>query len=267
MLNYKIMDAHAHIFPEKIAEKAINTIGDYYGTSMIGNGTVSDLLKKGKKAGVSKYLVHSTATSPDQVKPINDFIFHTISKNKSFEGFGALHPDMDDIEKEVYRMISFGIKGVKMHPEFQNFYIDQESMLPIYSAIEGKLPLLIHMGDEKRTTSSPIRLSKILDKFPRLSVIAAHLGGYSMWNQAMEYLIGRDLYLDTSSSLMFLDSSEATRIIKSHGVNRVVFGTDYPMWSHKEELERFLKLDLSYEEQKLILWDNISNLLSLYHNL
>jgi predicted TIM-barrel fold metal-dependent hydrolase len=257
------MDAHVHIFPEKIAAKAVESIGEYYGLSMKGGqGTIQDLLRRGSEAGISRYLVHSTATKPEQVRAINNFIFESITLNDCFTGFGTLYPGMENVEEEVNRMIKMGIKGVKMHPEFQGFYIDEDMMMPIYKAIEGKLPLLLHMGDINKSSSTPARLARILDKFPKLLVIAAHLGGYSMWEEAMEFLVGRNLYLDTSSSLMILKSDEAERIIRTHGVNKVVFGTDYPMWSYEEELDRFFKLNLTERERKLIFWDNINNLLT-----
>ncbi|HHW32394.1 MAG TPA: amidohydrolase [Clostridiaceae bacterium] len=261
-MQYKIMDAHVHIYPDKIADKAVDAISKYYGITMQGSGTISDLLEKGTKAGISRYLVHSTATKPEQVKPINDFISLLISQYDCFTGFGTLHPDMENIEEEIDRMISMGIKGIKMHPEFQEFYLDEDRMIPLYKAVEGRLPLLVHMGDKNKNSSSPARLAKIIDQFPKLQVIAAHLGGYSMWDESLEFLAGKNLYMDTSSSLMILDSTTAEKIIRTHGIDKIVFGSDYPMWSFEEEIDRFLKLKLTETERKMIFWDNINNLLS-----
>lgn len=259
----RIIDAHVHIFPEKIAEKAAESIGNYYGISMYANGTVEELVSNGDKINVDKYIVHSTATKVEQVETINDFIAETQSKNKKFIGFGTLHPGLDDVESEVNRIILLGLKGIKLHPDFQDFNIDDICMMPIYRAIEGKLPVLIHMGDEKKTSSSPERLANIIKIFPRLTVIAAHLGGYQMWEDSMKYLVGKNLYFDTSSSLAILDKEKATDLIKKHGVEKVLFGTDYPMWSHEEELQRFYNLDLTDEERELILWKNASRLLDI----
>ncbi len=259
----KIIDAHAHIYPEKIAKKATKTIGNYYDVPIYGEGTVKDLLNSGKKINVYKYIVHSSATKVEQVSSINDFIWQTISENESLIGFGTLHPGLDDVEYEVNRIINLGLKGVKLHPDFQNFNIDDNSMLPIYSALEGKLPVLIHMGDENRTSSSPERLSVIIEKFPNLTIIAAHLGGYQMWDDSLKYLVGKNIYLDTSSSLAIIDKEKATYIIRKHGVNKILFGSDYPMWSHEEELQRFYSLELTDEERKLILCDNALSLLGI----
>lgn len=259
--SYKIIDTHAHIFPDKIAERAVDSIGNYYGIRMRRSGTVEGLLESGRSIGVSKYVVHSSATNVEQVKAINDYVFSVQSAHPELVGFATLHPDLEDIDQEVERIITMGLHGVKLHPEFQHFSIDDEKMMPLYKAIEGKLPTLVHMGDQNRDTSSPVRLARVLDRFPELVVIAAHFGGYSMWDLSSDYLIGRNLYMDTCSSLPFLDHDRAVLMIRKHGVNKMLFGTDYPMWDHAEELDRFMQLELTEEERRAILHDNAYRLL------
>lgn len=263
MEEYKIIDAHVHIFPEKIVDKAVEAIGNYYGIPMSCKGTVEDLLAGGDKIKVYKYVVHSTATRVEQVEAINNFIAEAQAENKSFIGFGTLHPGLEDVNSEVNRIISLGLEGVKLHPDFQGFNIDDENMIPVYRAIEGKLPVLIHMGDEKKTSSRPERLANVIKMFPNLTVIAAHLGGYQMWGESMQYLLGKNIYFDTSSTLFTLDREKAVDIIRRHGVKKVLFGTDYPMWSHEEELQRFYRLGLTEEEQELILSRNACELLNI----
>lgn len=263
MNNLKIIDMHAHIFPEKIAQKAVEAIGTFYQAPMQGNGTISDLIKSGSSIGVGKYLIHSTATRAEQVSAINTFIAAAQNSNNCLIGFGTLHPDMKDIDSEINRIISLGLKGIKLHPDFQGFNIDDEKMLPTYNALEGKLPLLTHMGDPAKTSSHPKRLAGILDMFPSLTVIAAHLGGYMMWDESIEHLVGRNVYFDTSSSLFILSPEKAVDIIKNHGIEKVLFGSDYPMWSHKEELKRFDKLGLSEKERSMILYENACRLLNI----
>jgi predicted TIM-barrel fold metal-dependent hydrolase len=259
----KIIDIHAHIFPEKIAEKAVKAIGDYYGIKMFGEGTCDALVESGKKINVYKYIVHSTATKVEQVKSINDFIADSAARYDSFIGFGTLHPGLENVDEEVDRIISLGLKGIKLHPEFQRFNIDDQDMLPIYKAAQGKLPILIHTGDENQQSSCPKKLAKIMDMFPDVVFIAAHFGGYSAWDESEKYLLGKNVYFDTSSSLFKLDAKRATEMIRRHGVEKMLFGTDYPMWDHKEELERFLKLDLTDDEREQILWKNAYRLLNI----
>jgi len=262
-LSIPIIDSHAHIFPDKIASKAVWSIGKYYDIPMTGKGTVSDLLTCGSKIGVKRYIVHSTATKADQVTSVNDYINKEKNQNPSFLGFGSLHPDYHDIPAETDRIISLGLRGIKLHPEFQGFNINDESMMPIYQAAEGRLPILIHMGDAEKDSSSPERLLTVLKNFPKLTVIGAHLGGYQKWDFAYKILAGMNLYFDTSSSLPFIKPSIAADIIHKHGADKVLFGTDYPMWLPEEELARFMKLPLTDDEREKILWKNCAKLLSI----
>lgn len=262
-INYDIIDIHAHIFPDKIAEKAVDSIGRYYGVAMRRNGTVNGLLESGRNIGVRKYIVHSSATTVEQVKAINDYVAGVKDAHPEFIGFATLHPALPDIPAEVERIIKLGLKGLKLHPEFQHFTIDDDNMLPIYEAVEGRLPVLIHMGDQNVDSSSPVRLARILDRFPQLVVIAAHFGGYRMWDLSCEYLMDRNVYMDTSSTLDFISPKRAVEMIRRHGVEKMLFGSDYPMWDHSEELDRFLALGLTEEERRAILSGNASELLSV----
>ncbi len=260
---YPIIDIHTHIFPDKVATKAVAATGNYYGVQMYRSGTVNDLLDSGRQIDVRKYVVHSSATIARQVRSINDYVCSVAASNSELIGFATLHPGLEDIRDEVGRIIAMGLKGIKLHPDFQNFAIDDEDMLPIFEAIEGRLPVLIHMGDVNSDASSPIRLARILDKFPGLVVIAAHFGGYQMWDLSCRHLIGKRLYMDTSSSLAYISPEKAVDMIRRHGVDKMLFGSDYPMWDHKEELERFLRLELTEEERRAILFSNAKKLLEL----
>lgn len=254
---YKIIDAHAHIFPEKIAEKAVKSIGDFYGIPMDGCGTAEMLIESGAEINVSKYLVCSTATKAEQVLPINDFIFDECNKHADkFVGFATLHPDMENLESEFERIVSRGFKGIKLHPDFQNFNIDDEKALAIYRLCEGKLFVLFHTGDARYDFSHPKRLANVASKFPDLKCIAAHFGGYQNWDDAYSVYDSKNIFMDTSSSLFELSAQKAVAFIEKFGVSQFFFGTDFPMWRHKEELARFLALGLSRADNQAILYDN-----------
>ncbi|MGI6199297.1 MAG: amidohydrolase family protein [Christensenellales bacterium] len=262
-MQQRIIDAHAHIFPEKIVRKAVVSIGDFYDIPMDGVGSSEDLLRSGGMIGVEKYIVHSVATKPSQVVSINSFIAQQMRLHPEFIGFATLHPYMDDLQAEVERAEQLGLRGIKLHPDFQAFHIDEPRAMALYRAIEGKLPLQIHMGDETRDFSEPVRLARVLDKFPDLTVIAAHFGGFSVWEDAKEYLVGRDVYFDTSSSLFKLPAQEAEQIMHDHGMEKMLFGTDYPMWLHRQELERFMQLRLTEQQRRMVLYDNAAKLLGV----
>ena len=258
-----VIDFHAHIYPAKIAEKATKAIGDFYNTSMAWNGSIDELISSGSKIGVEKYIVHSTATKAAQVVSINDFIIGEVKKESRFVGFGTVHPDFADFEPEMKRIKAEGLKGIKLHPDFQNFQIDSQTMDPIYEVLSSlNMPILVHAGDIRYDFSGPARIANVLDKHPKLKVIAAHFGGYTEWESSFEHLAGRDVWFDTSSTLWKLDVETARKIMAKHGVDKFLFGSDFPMWDHLDEMMRFEQLGLFGEDKDLVLYKNAENLLA-----
>lgn len=201
------------------------------------------------------------------MESINNFISRSVKKfPDNFIGFAAMHPDYPDIKKEIDRAVSFGLRGIKLHPDFQQFCIDDPKAMKIYEAAEGRMPILIHTGDSRYQWSKPERLAKVLEAFPKLDVIAAHFGGWSEWDSAVSVLGGRkygNLWTDCSSSLYAISPEHAKLIIDSYGADRVLFGTDYPMWIAAEELKRFSEIPLTCREREMILHKNAENLLKL----
>ncbi len=195
-------------------------------------------------------MISSTATSPHQVISINNFLADISHKYTNFLSFGTIHPEFPSPKAEIERLIALGLKGIKLHPDCQKYAIDHPLMFPIYEALEDRLPVLFHVGDNRMDYSSPLRLAKILSNFPKLTVIAAHLGAYGVWDDCGKILLGKNVYIDTSSALMFMDKKKAINIIRTHGTDKVLFGTDYPMWIPNIELKRFLSLGLTKAENK-----------------
>ena len=258
-----IIDFHAHIYPAKIAMRATQAIGDFYNAPIAYHGSISELIASGNKIGVERYIVHSTATKPDQVVSINDFIIGETTKEPRFTGFGTLHPDFQDTRAELERIAAKGLKGIKLHPDFQRFEVDAPKMDAVYEQIEAAgLPVLVHAGDSRYDFSGPRRIARVLDRHPELMVIAAHFGGYTEWDESLEVLAGRDLWFDTSSTFWKIAPEVANRIVVKHGTSRFLFGSDFPMWDHEEELRRFLALGLSESENRAILHDNAAALLA-----
>lgn len=257
-MKYEIIDSHSHIFPDKIAEKASNSIGNFYSLAMSSKGTTSSLLEQGKAAGISRFVVHSTATAPKQVKDINRYIINQCNTHPELIGYMTLHPDMSECEiiDEMSYCINNGIKGIKLHPDFQAFNIDDPRAMKIYYNAQGVLPILFHTGDKRYEYSKPIRLARVARDFPKLTVIGAHFGGYSRWDETHCYKGLKNVYMDTSSSLMFMSPLEAKKFIDYFGAEWFFFGVDYPMWRADEELERFMAIPLTEEQRKMILADN-----------
>lgn len=251
-----VYDVHAHIFPDKIAEKAAHSIGAFYdGFHMDCDGSVDGLIRAGDRAGISRFLVHSVATTPAQIHNVNAFIAAQVkARPDRFIGFGSLHPDMQDVEAGVQSIIDLGLHGVKLHPDIQTFLLDDRRAVSMFRAMaERGLPALVHTGDYRYAYSQPERMAHVLDQVPDLKVICAHLGGWSVWKEAWRVLAGRpNVWVDTSSSLYALEPEEAARIIRRYGADRAFFGTDYPMWDPEEEMARFLRLPLTDGEREQI---------------
>lgn len=257
-----IIDSHAHIFPDKIAARAADGISSFYNMRVRFDGTVGSLLEINREAGVDRTIVQSVATVQEQVHNINNFVSEQVKLHpQELIGFGALHPDFPGIEAETERIISLGLKGIKLHPDFQQFNVDDPKAFPIYEAAEGRLPILFHVGDSRYDFSSPKRLYNVMKRFPKLTIIGAHLAGWTKWDEAAELFSGGVIYADLSSSLYAMTPEHAAELIRKIGTRRVMFGTDYPMWSAVEELERFRRLPLTAEEQEDILYKNALRLL------
>ena len=260
----EIIDIHCHIYPDDIAEKAAQSVRDFYQINGANtDGTVGQLLERGAQAGISRYVVLPVAIRPDRVHGINDFILEQARQHDCFIGFGTVHAAMDNIGDEAHRIMDIGLRGIKMHPDSQRFPIDDPRLFPMYDAVQGKIPVLLHMGDRRYNYSHPIKLQKILKLFPRLQVIAAHFGGYSMQETACELLRDTNCIMDVSSSIMFMKEGEAERYIRIYGAERLAYGTDYPLWDPVQEVERFLSLNISDEEKEQIAYKTAKRIFNL----
>ncbi len=263
---YTIIDAHCHIYPEKIALKAAKGTGDFYDETPACSGTLDELIEKGTAAGIGHFVVQSVATTPAQVKKINDFIMQQVEKNPLLlTGLGTLHPECEDIEDEVIRIQSMGLKGVKLHPDIQRFKLDDERCHAIYESCEkAGLPILIHTGDKRYDFSNPDRLEPILKTYKHLVIIGAHLGGWSVWEEACEKLYPyENLMVDCSSTLSYISTSLSKQLIRRYGAERVLFGTDYPLHMPGNEMKLFQKLELTKSECQVILNENAKRIFGI----
>ena len=260
----KVADFHAHIFPDKLADKAAGSIGNFYGVKIERTASVDVLVAEETKAGVSRCVVSNSAVTPKQVHNINNFISGAITAHPNFIGFGSIFPGMDGFEEELDRMLALGLRGVKIHPDFQKLAIDDPSAIETYRAMARRgMPVLFHMGDYRYDFSSPERLTNLLRKAPDLQVIAAHFGGWGAWERSLAHPQPENVLYDTSSSLGMTDHDTIMRLFDKLGTERFLFGSDFPMWSPKEELGRFLALGFDDETNETILYGNFMKLFGL----
>ncbi len=246
----QLIDIHTHIYPPAIARKAADSIREFYQLEGVNemDGTADTLLKRGDAAGIDRFVILPVAVRADRTRHINDFILEQAATQPRFIGFGTIHAGMDNIVQEAEYIMDKKLKGIKMHPDTQGFSIDDPRLFPVYETIQDKLPVVLHMGDTRYDFSHPARLRRVLELFPRLQVLAAHFGGYSMYQTAKEYLYDKECVFDVSSSLMFMDDGVAERYINLYGAERMAFGTDYPLWDPVKETKRFLELKLTDEQ-------------------
>jgi predicted TIM-barrel fold metal-dependent hydrolase len=265
MKKYRIIDSHCHVYPDKIAQKASDATATFYELPPSLDGRISTLLEHGERAGIEHFIVQSVATTPKQVSSINNFIAQAVAESGGrFTGLGTLHPDSEDMKADVDEIIALGLKGVKLHPDIQKVKLDDLRMHKMYELCEGRLPMLLHTGDCRYDNSNPNRLIPILEKYPSLTVIGAHFGGWSIWEEATKQLYTyKNFLVDCSSSLYAISKEKAKELILAYGTDRVLFGTDYPLWTPEEEIERFMSLDLTDEQREDILYNNTAKLFNI----
>ncbi len=260
----KYIDVHAHVFPKNIAWKVISQLETYYGSRWEGTGETDDLEQSMKKSGISRAVIFSSATKPAQVEAINNFIASEQNLHPDlFLGFGTMHQDYENYRDELKRMRDLGLHGLKFHPDFQKFFVDSPRMMRVYEAAGPGMPLLFHIGDWKSDYSSPYRLARVVERFPELTIIAAHMGGYSEWDEARRYLIGKPIWMDISSTIPYLGAEETKKLVLAHGTDRVLFASDYPAVRHERAVGDVLSLGLSPEDNEKIFHLNAERLLGI----
>jgi len=262
----KLIDAHTHIFPDAIAARAAQNVGDYYGLPMEGNGTAAMLKARAPKGVDCRFIISAAAMKAKNVVAGNNFLLECAKEDSAFIPFGSFHPDMGETETiaEIERIAEAGVYGIKLHSDFQHLYIDEPRLMPMYrKCAELGLPILFHVGDPNTDYSTPKRMYNLCNAVPSLKVIAAHLGGYSMWQDAYKYLVGTNVYMDCSESVPYISDEDTYKLIKAHGVNRVMFGSDYPVFCTDTAYSLIEKLPFTAEEKEMLYHGTAEELLGI----
>ncbi len=262
-----VVDIHTHVFPEDLAARAVGSLVERGGLRPRYDGTIGGLLADMDRTGVSVSVLQPVATRPGQVVGINDWTASLISPR--IVGFGGMHPDFPDPHLEIARMAALGLKGIKFHPDFQQFRPDEERMRPIYdAAAEHGLVILFHAGEDpnySEWSGTPAAFRRVLAEHPGLTVILAHMGGYRMWEQVADHLLGENCYLDTAYTFGHLEPREYGELIRAHGADRILFGSDGPWTDAARGIEALAELGLTDDDREAILWRNAARLLDLGH--
>jgi hypothetical protein len=262
----RIIDFHTHIFPDHLAERAMKTLSETSGNMPhFHDGTKSGLLASMDAAGIDQSVLLPVATRPEQVRSINASCADLFSKRTV--PFGTLHPRAEDPEAEILFLKSLDVKGIKLHPEYQDFQVDEPRYFPMYEQLSAAgLIVVFHAGHdpgpfEHSDHALPPALKKVHERFPRLCMVAAHMGGWRVWEEVESLLAGTDIRFDTSAVQGELPDAAFLRLLRKHGVERVLFGTDSP-WFDQSAMVRWIDaLPLTTGEKERLFFRNAEEVL------
>lgn len=264
------IDIHVHCFNPKIAERAIRILEETAGITPYTRGLTVQTVQRFDEWGVDKGVILPIATKPAQQRLLNDWVAEVQRTNDRFLGFGAIHPDAGDAFEELDKIIELGLHGVKLHPDYQGFMVDEERLDPLYDEIERRgLPVIFHAGFDGMSPDlihcTPQGARNVIQRHPHMKMVFAHMGGIFQWEEVLETLAGVDgeVYFDTAFTSRDLSGGLMEKIIKKHGADRILFGSDCPWDSSLEIKNKILRLKLSDDEKENILGGNALKLLGL----
>jgi len=261
-----IIDIHVHCFPDEVASRSVSIRSKMFRITPVIDGTVQGIKTSMIESGVDVCVLQPIAMKPEQTVKMNRWAINL--RDKRVISFGTIHPDFPNWRQEIKRLAQEGIKGVKFHADCQGYYVDDTHMLRIYEAVfkEG-LIALFHSGVDRAFSEpfycTPARLRKVLDAFPGAPIIAAHMGGYRYWDETEKHLISRDIYFDTAYSIHELGIERAEKLIKQHGAEKILFGTDSPWRNQATDISLIKSLNLDHEAIDGILGNNAKRLLGM----
>lgn len=263
-----IIDFHTHIFPDNLAPRALSAILANIRHINVprSDGTKDGLLRNMDSWGIDLSVVQPVITKQSQTRNTNKWA-ESIGSDRLLS-FGGIYPHTDDYKRDIDYVVDLGLKGLKFHPEYQNFCVDDPKMLKIYDyALNKGLIILFHAGEDPGFPgpykSSPRQFAHIADAMRGGVIVAAHLGGHAQWDDVEKYLVGKNIYLDTSMGFEYYSAGQFMRIVKSHGTDKVLFASDSPWSNAKDEISRIRSLDLTGREKEMILGQNAERLLGL----
>lgn len=268
-----IIDFHTHIFPDKIAARAVSKLASIISLPPSTTGRTEDLRASMKKAAIDISIVLPVVTGVAQFESILRFAAfinetYASKQEQRLLSFGGIHPDDPDYKQHLSLLKSEGFPGIKLHPSYQNVdFNDIRTKRILYAASEIGLPVITHAGfdfytPEHNFCTSDMILDVLEDVAPD-NLILAHLGSYENYDEAEEKLCGRNVYLDTAYSILRVSEEQWIRIVRKHGADRILFATDSPWADQKACAERIKKSALTDREKELILSENAKKLLKM----
>ncbi len=262
-----IIDFHTHIWPAESARKALDSVRRRASIPHYTDGTLNGLLHSMKSAGVDFSAVSRITSRPDQVTIVNEWVRSTAQEN--IIPMAGWLPDLPVEPDLIGRLKARGFKCMKFHPDYQGFYVDERRMYPFYEAAEAEdMPILFHAGLDRGLKppwrAMPEKIAGVCRDFPKLRVVAAHMGGEDNYDETETFLLGKDIYLDTAFILRQMPVHILERFTRKHSVDRILFGSDSPWGDPAEDLEYFFSLPfLNQRAKEKIAGGNAAALLGL----
>ena len=262
------IDFHIHAFADEIAERAISKLEITSDLKAYTNGKISNAVEKLEKWNIDRGVLLPIATKPSQQTTINDWAADIQKNHSRIIAFGSIHPEAPDAFDELERIKSLGLRGIKLHPDYQNFFIDDEKIYPIYEKCgELGLPVIFHAGFDPLSPeivhALPKASARAHEAVPQMTMILAHLGGMYHWDEVEEYLVGEDIYFDTAFIGGNIKDEQAERIIKKHGADKILLASDCPWHETTCEIALINRLNITDDEKQMIFHKNAEKLLGI----
>ena len=237
-----IIDFHTHMFPDKIAGRTLDYLSGIFGASPFADGTYTGLCNSMGKGAVDISIALPAVTKVSQVASINRFT--SAYTEGPVISFGGIHPECENYKEILKEIKNLGLKGIKLHPDYQDMYFDNIRYERIIDAAsELGLITVVHAGVDPKCPEdvhcTPKMARKVLDDVKPEKLVLAHMGGNEMWDDVERYLVGQNVYFDTGVILNTMPQEQFLRIVHMHGADRILFGTDSP-WADQKNFVALL---------------------------
>ncbi len=261
-----LFDTHIHFFPDKLKGKVFSKLTEIAGAKYYRSETLEDATEHNNKMGITCALALHIATNPNQQTAVNNFAYEC--QSDSIINFGSVHPRSENAVEELKRIREMGLKGIKLHPDYQDFMADSKELYPIYKTCEDLgLIIAFHVGKDPYSPElihcPPKAIKNISSSFSTLTIIAAHMGGMDMSEECLKDLVGsKNVYFDTAFASEFINPQMFSQIVNTHGVDKILFATDSPWSTAEKEIELIDKCNFTSAQRDKIFYNNACYLLT-----
>ncbi len=266
-----IIDFHTHVFPDSMAKRVVDNMAVETGIMPYLDGTVGALTDSMAKAGIDISVLLPVLTKPSQFKTVNNYelgIAHEYDNGTRLIAFGGVHPDSPTLKDDIKEIRRMGMKGIKLHPDYQQIdFDDPRNIRAVDYASEEGLITVVHAGLDmafaRHVHCTPPMVVNLLKEITPRNLVLAHMGGLYYFDEVEELLIEKDVYFDTAYFIGKTNHRQITRIMRNHGIDRILFATDSPWGDQKKNVELFDTFELTAKEQEAVFCKNAMRLLGM----